>query len=302
MELYEAVNKAVKQFGEQVITEPRFVSILCDYHGFDTIRPAKTIIGDAVRLGYMGKLLSNKAEDLKFSSICYDFVQETGFKKELVERVFTQISMVLNSQLPFHIELCPIPPIRQLPIVFIVDASNTISDHKASLINTVITSFVKALSFLDDNPDVEGAIACMTYGKHTHWVDESPCKLSEYKWKSFCGDGESNVSEAFLLLKNSFKDYFVKRIYDPIIILLSGSKTVKNYESVLADLSNYYEYDCATRIGIQVGDDGDMDLLSHFASSKDHIVNLHNIGQLKNIQWFRYSFPEIPADVKSFFD
>lgn len=304
MDLYEAVNKAVKEFGEQVITEPRFVSILCDYHGFDTIRPAKTVIGNAVRLGYMDKLLSNHSDPIKLASVIADYIQETGFEKELVKMVFTQIASVLLPRT--HSVFDNIyPPIRQLPFVFIIDASQDISDYTVKLINFFIEQFVATFSFLDEIPDAHAAIACMSYGKHAHWLDESSSNFSAYKWKGISRDGKGNVSEAFILLKDSFKYYFQKKIFDPIIILISASKAIGDYETVLQNLSHYYEYEYATRIGIKFGDSCDMKLLTQFASSNEHIVDLNNLERLKKyiVPW--YSYPDLFASdvpIKSFFE
>lgn len=304
MEFRDAVEKAVKQFGKQIVFEKRFVSILCDYHGFDSLRPAKTIIGDAVRLGYMEKLFSNHSGQIKLASICYDFIQETGFKNELVETVFTQISSILNPQTDSLLSSIKITR-RQLPIVFIVDASKDVSNHSVNLINLFIDQFVSSLSVLDENPDANTAIACMSYGKHAHWLDESSSKFSEYKWKGISRDGKGNVSEAFILLKDSFKHYFQKKIFDPIIILISASKAIENYETVLQNLSNYYEYEYAIRIGIKLGDSSDMKLLTQFASSEEHVVDLNNLERLKKLIIPWYSIPDLPASdepIKSFFE
>ena len=35
MELREALNRAILEFGKDVLTEPRLLNILNDFHGFD---------------------------------------------------------------------------------------------------------------------------------------------------------------------------------------------------------------------------------------------------------------------------
>jgi len=289
----DAVEKAVKLFGEKIVLEKRFVSILCDYHGFDTLKPAKTIIVDAIRLGYMEKLLSNQSGETKLASICYDFIQETGFKKEFVETVFSQISNVLHPKTSslFNIDI----PKRQLPFIFIVDASKNISDHTIYLINLVIEQFITSLSFLDEHPDVNTAFACMEYGNHAHWLGEPFCKFSEFKWKGLSRDGEGNIAEAFILLKDTFNHYFQnKSLFQPIIILISASKTIGNYETALLDLKKSDKLKFATRIGIYFDDSCDMTLLKDFASSIEHIVDYNNLEKLADWIVQGFSMPDLP--------
>lgn len=89
--LHNAIDYAVKEFGEKVVTEERFISILCDYHGFDEDPSAKYILRNAYNMGYLDKLVAAKNDNLKITSLISDFSKMTGFRHELVHSLFLQL-------------------------------------------------------------------------------------------------------------------------------------------------------------------------------------------------------------------
>ena len=302
--LRNAIDYAIKEFGKKVVTEERFISILCDYHGFDSVLPAKTILRNAVRLGYMEKLFRCYSDNLKIASLYHDFIQITGFERELVNFVFNQITEVLKS----HGETGNIAysyKHKQVPIVFIVDSSDNISGSKIDFVNDVIGKLISLFSQIDErDPFAQGYIASIAYGDSACWINNIPAKTADYVWKGVNGKGMSQVSDAFTLLKKDFKILFERKHFDPILILISASKSVDNYEPIINELSDYYEYEYAIRIGIAIGEDADYKLLKKFASSEDTIVSEHNIESLNKLVSYRYSFPELPISdepTKSFF-
>jgi uncharacterized protein YegL len=303
MELRTAIIQAISQFGKQIVTEARFVSVLCDFHGFDSAVPAKNIIGNALRLGYMDKLYQNYSNSLKVESISQDFAKRNGFEQSLVTTVFNQIAEVLISSKDTD-TTCYYKRM-QVPVVFIIDSSDCMCGSKVGSVNDLMENLIALLSLNDErDPYAQGYIACVAYGDKAYWLDNVSYRTSEYIWKGINGKGKSNVSNAFSLLKKDFKILFEQKHYDPILILISASKSSDNYESIIQELSKYYEYEYAIRVGIAIGDDADYKLLKDFASSEDTVVSVHNIETLNNLVSYRYSYPELPASnepIKSFF-
>lgn len=303
MELRSAITKAVNQFGKQIVTETRFVSVLCDYHGFDSAIPAKTIIGNAIRLGYMDKLYQSYSDNLKLESISQDFAKRNGFEQALVTSVFNQIAEVLKLQKNAD-KTCNYKRM-QVPIVFIVDSSDSMCGSKVGSLNDSMENLISLFSMKDqEDPYALGYITCLAYGDKAYWLDNASYKTSEFIWKGISGEGKCNVTKAFELLKKDFKNLFEKKHYDPILILISASKSIDNFEHIIQELSDYYEYEYAIRIGIAIGNDADYELLKKFASSEDNIVSVSNIDSLKKIVGYRYSYPELPISdepLKSFF-
>jgi hypothetical protein len=113
-------------------------------------------------------------------------------------------------------------------------------------------------------------------------------------------DGEGNIAEAFILLKDTFNHYFQnKSLCQPIIILISASKTIGNYETALLDLKKSDKLKFATRIGIYFDDSCDMTLLKDFASSIEHIVDYNNLRKMTDLLVRGFSMPDIDEPISS---
>ena len=297
--LHNAIDYAIKEFGEKVVTEERFVSILCDYHGFDETPSAKHILRNALNMGYLDKLVAAKKDNLKITSIISEFSKMTGFRQELVHSLFLQLVSSLTI----------IPPKRtykpmQVPVVFLIDASDKMYGSKIGDLNNIMEIIVSILSDFDNKePYAEAKIVCITYGDYAAWTDKSFKAISEFAWKGIVGKGKCNIGKAFLLLRRDFKQYFIDvnhRLYDPIYFLISCSKATDNYKSVLTELLSFYELEYSTRIGIKIGDDADVALLKMFTGSNENIFSIHDLEQLRNMKLYWYSYPELPASDEPF--
>lgn len=89
MELREALNRAILEFGKDVLTEPRLLNILNDFHGFDEMPAARLILRIIQEEGHMSQLVTS-AESLNkpaISQIPYKINKQFGFETELVESI-----------------------------------------------------------------------------------------------------------------------------------------------------------------------------------------------------------------------
>lgn len=292
--LHNAIDFAIKEFGEKVVTEERFVSILCDCHGFDENRSAKYILRNAFNMGYLDKLVAAKNDNLKITSIISDFSKITGFRHELVHSLFFQLVRSLTI----------IPPKRtykpiQVPVIFMIDASDKMCGSKIGDLNKFMENIVSILSDFDNKePYAKAIINCITYGDYAAWTDKSSKAIPEFVWKGIVGKGKCNIGNAFQLLRKDFKQYFndVKhRLFDPIFFLVSCSKATDDYKPVLTELLSFYELEYSTRIGIKIGDDADIKLLEMFTESNDNILSLNDLEKLKSMNLYWNSYPELPA-------
>ena len=292
--LNNAIDYAIKEFGEKVVTEERFISILCDYHGFDENQSAKYILRNAFNMGYLDKLVAAKNDNLKISSIISDFSKITGFRQELVCSLFLQLVSSLTI----------IPPKRtyqpwQVPVIFLIDASDEMSGNKIRSLNDLMENIISILSDFDKKELYSKVkISCITFGDDAVWTDKSAKGLPEFVWKGIVGKGKCNIGKAFQLLKKDFKLFFNDvnhKLFDPIYFLISCSKATDDYKTVLSDLLSFYELEYSTRIGIKIGDDADIELLNMFTDSKENILSIHDLEQLRNMKLNWNSYPDLPA-------
>ena len=110
--LYNAIKKAVNQFGFNVLTEIKIINILSDFSAFSTLPAAKTIFKNMVENGYCHKicnlgrkktrLLFSNAESsiqkpegdewkIKLATLATSIAQQGGFEKHIVTYVLDSI-------------------------------------------------------------------------------------------------------------------------------------------------------------------------------------------------------------------
>lgn len=89
MELREALNRAILEFGKDVLFEPRLLNILNDFHGFDEMPAARLILRVIQEEGHMSQLVTS-AESLNkpaISQIPYKINKRFGLETGLVENI-----------------------------------------------------------------------------------------------------------------------------------------------------------------------------------------------------------------------
>lgn len=92
-ELYDNILMVISEFGNDIVKQERFVSILCDYHSFSDMPATKIILHDIIKDGYGEKLYDftiNKDENfqIKVKSYIMNLVRNYGFNTDLVDYVF----------------------------------------------------------------------------------------------------------------------------------------------------------------------------------------------------------------------
>lgn len=100
MKLYEAIKEIVKLKGKNIITDSALLNYLNDYHAFEERPASKLVLRDVINGGYSDKILQlNNTESswtIKLKSYEHDFVDSCGYKEELVDYVFNNITKALG--------------------------------------------------------------------------------------------------------------------------------------------------------------------------------------------------------------
>ena len=75
-DFHNIIKKTISEFGNNIITEVRFVNILSDYGAFESFPAYKFVIKELINAGFMGKLLNevaaSKNDNRDGSSIRHD--------------------------------------------------------------------------------------------------------------------------------------------------------------------------------------------------------------------------------------
>ncbi len=92
MELSEAIDKIIQEFGKDIIAEKRFVYMIADYYSFRDNPAEKRVLSALVNDGYTARLL-NLNEGIDVSIITNQIVEEVcrnyGFREKLVKSVLS---------------------------------------------------------------------------------------------------------------------------------------------------------------------------------------------------------------------
>lgn len=91
MELSQAILQAIKEFGKNVITEPRLVNILADYGVFAETRILRIVIRDMVEQGFTRKFVDLKCQkkyvDEIINSYVHDALNIFPYREDLIHTI-----------------------------------------------------------------------------------------------------------------------------------------------------------------------------------------------------------------------
>ena len=90
------IRSIVNRMGPTIITESRFVNILCDYQAFDETPSAKYVMRAIIDDGYAWKFLQGAKWDINARQLCCQFVNNTGFKLEIAWMIFQSLAYGLG--------------------------------------------------------------------------------------------------------------------------------------------------------------------------------------------------------------
>ena len=103
MELHEAIKTIIDTFGEDIITEKRFLNAITDYHSFRDNLAGKTVLTALVSGGYLSRFLgkpSGNELSLIISQVVTDVYNNYGFRKELIDNIVNSVVKGLGLEIP----------------------------------------------------------------------------------------------------------------------------------------------------------------------------------------------------------
>lgn len=94
-DFHNIIKKAISEFGDNIITEVRFVNILSDYGAFEAFPSYKFVIKELINAGFMGKLLNevaaSKDYDVAKSDLVYQILQILPIQEQVLDHVLDAI-------------------------------------------------------------------------------------------------------------------------------------------------------------------------------------------------------------------
>ena len=120
MELREAINKIVNQFGKKIISEQRFIYMLADYYSFRDNPAEKHVLSAILNDGYATELLRNDLGSELVNKMRCDICRCYGYRDDLVKDVLESL-------------------LKGLMISFLPESNNMDSSYFMG--NSVVTNF-----------------------------------------------------------------------------------------------------------------------------------------------------------------
>jgi len=94
MSLTEAVDKIIQEFGVGVVSEKRFLYMLCDYHSFRDVPAEKNVCSAILDSDYLSKFISlnsDKQIDNQIRIVVNSISYKYGLKDDLIQDVLLEL-------------------------------------------------------------------------------------------------------------------------------------------------------------------------------------------------------------------
>jgi uncharacterized protein YegL len=160
---------------------------------------------------------------------------------------------------------------RPLHFFWILDCSGSMAGSKIQLLNFAIREFIPELqNRAKENPEVQILIRAITVSSVAHWHIEVPTPLAYFKWQDVHADGSRAMGQAMALLAEALTiEAMGHRALTPVLVLVSGGAPTDDFDGGLKKLLEQPWARKAVRIGIAIGDDGDLGSLGKFIDNPD---------------------------------
>ena len=89
MELKQAIDKAVQDFGDEILKEKRLIGILADYNAFEDMPYAKNMLNSLYQGGEGEQLYTARTtnDNLLFDNVAYNIANKYGYAEDKMQQV-----------------------------------------------------------------------------------------------------------------------------------------------------------------------------------------------------------------------
>ena len=180
-------------------------------------------------------------------------------------------------------------PRRTMTMFFLIDTSGSMEGSKIGAVNSAMEEVMPIIGDISDkNPDAEIKIAVLDFSSEVKWLYDEPKTASNFQWRNVDAKGMTSLGDACLHLEEKLhqSNGFMKSAsgsFAPVFILMSDGEPTDNYQLGLNKLKNNNWFKEGLRFAIAIGDDANKDVLEEFTGSKEAILVVHKIEQLKTL-------------------
>lgn len=181
-------------------------------------------------------------------------------------------------------------PRSVMPLLFMVDTSGSMSGAKISALNTAVRESLNEVGEISKNcADARIKVNALEFNSSVRWMYPTPVDAETFTWQDLSVGGCTHFGEATKELNNKLsrkEGGFIESVgarRAPAIILLSDGAPTDSYKASLKAIKGNQWFDVAVKVAIAVGDDADTEMLAEFTGSKESVITVHDVDQLKKI-------------------
>jgi uncharacterized protein YegL len=155
---------------------------------------------------------------------------------------------------------------RPLHFFWVLDCSGSMAGTKIQQLNFAIRECIPAMQ--DEaiqNPECQMFVRVLTFSSGARWHVGQPHPVASFKWTDVQADGVTDMGHAMELLAEALSmDAMGERALPPVLVLITDGQPTDDFAGGLKKLMDNPWAKKAVRIGIAIGDDGDLDVLEKF--------------------------------------
>ena len=176
-----------------------------------------------------------------------------------------------------------------LPIIFVIDASTSMKGEKINSVNSAIKESIEILKdFSNSNPDASLAFGVLAFSTEPVWMTNGLQELDDLMIDDIVAKGRTNLGKALLDIKEKFNK---EHLFDaaegymaPVLIFMSDGRPIDSWKRILNDLNkNNRWFKASTKIGIAIGKEADIDILSRVVGNRESVITVNNLTILSDL-------------------
>ncbi len=176
------------------------------------------------------------------------------------------------------------PPRRELTVFYILDTSGSMSGQSISMLNRAMEETVDSLKEVaKDTADAQLKIAVLEFSSGCRWVQPNgPENMEDFVWVDLTAGGLTDVGEALKELnsKMSRSSYLqsMTGAFLPIVVFMSDGNPTDDYKKELEKIRQNKWFKRATKIGLAIGDDADVDMIADVVGNCEAVVQPNDLS------------------------
>ena len=170
------------------------------------------------------------------------------------------------------------PPRKDLCVFYMLDTSGSMGGEPINILNRAMEETTQALQGqAQHNGDAHVKLAVMTFDTNPRWVQpDGPEYIEDFEWEDVYAGGTTNVGTALRELnsKLTVDEYLASKVggLPPVIIFMTDGRPTDEYANALEACKNNRMFRKATRIGIGIGDEADLDMLAKLTGDSEAVI------------------------------